>query len=78
MGIALASGTDIAAEAADVTLMSSDLGGVPEAIRLAVRAWIRHQHTNYDELLMRGIPRDVAREQIAATVDNVAAQWSSG
>jgi len=45
VGIALASGTDIAAEAADVTLMSSDLGGVPEAIRLA-RAAMRTMKQN--------------------------------
>jgi len=45
VGIALASGTDIAAHAADVTLMRSDLAGVPDAIRLA-RATMRTMKQN--------------------------------
>jgi Cu+-exporting ATPase len=38
VGIALASGTDIASHASDVTLMRDDLGGVVDAIVLARRA----------------------------------------
>jgi Cu+-exporting ATPase len=37
VGMAMASGTDIAAHAADVTLMQDDLGGVADAIQLARR-----------------------------------------
>jgi Cu+-exporting ATPase len=37
LGIAMGSGTDIAMEAGDITLMRSDLNGVPEAIELSRR-----------------------------------------
>jgi Cu+-exporting ATPase len=37
VGIALGTGTDIAVEAGDLILMSGDLRGVPNAIRLARR-----------------------------------------
>ncbi len=45
VGMAMASGTDIASEAADVTLMRSDLGSVPDAIVLA-RATMRTMKQN--------------------------------
>jgi Cu+-exporting ATPase len=37
LGIAMASGTDIAMEAGDITLMRNSLAGVPEAIELSRR-----------------------------------------
>ncbi len=45
------------------------------AVRLAVIAHIRHEHTNYDDLLMKGVARDEARQMIRMTVDKVASQW---
>jgi hypothetical protein len=47
------------------------------AMELAITAWIRHQHTNYDELLMRGQTRDVARDLIRPDVQRILAQWSN-
>ena len=45
IGMAMASGTDLASDAADVTLMRSDLGSVPDAIVLA-RATMRTMKQN--------------------------------
>jgi hypothetical protein len=42
---------------------------------LAVIASVRHQDTDYDELLMAGVPRAVAREQVRPAVDRVLAAW---
>ena len=48
----------------------------PEAIELAVRAHIRHEHTNYDALLMQGTDRLEARSQVREEIDRLAAAWS--
>ncbi len=48
-----------------------------EAIDLAVRAHLRHRHTPYDELLMRGRDRHEAREAVRAKVDELMAGWLS-
>jgi hypothetical protein len=45
------------------------------AIELAVRAHIRHRHTDYDRLLNRGIDRLDARGRVAAKLAEVEAQW---
>ena len=49
-----------------------------DAIRLAVVAYIRHEHTRYDELLMSGAAREAARRAIAADIDDVIETWSTG
>lgn len=45
------------------------------AITLAVTASVRHQDTSYDALLMSGLPRDAARDQVRPAIDRVLAAW---
>jgi len=47
-----------------------------KAMTLAVVASVRHEDTDYDFLLMSGVPRDVARERIKATIDRVLRAWA--
>ena len=35
-----------------------------------------HEDTNYDSLLMAGVPRDVAREQIKGAIEQVLGGWA--
>lgn len=49
----------------------------PAALRLAVIAHIRHEHTNYDALLMRHGDRLGARRQVASAIEAVLARWES-
>lgn len=48
------------------------------ALRLAVVAHIRHEHTRYDTLLMRHGDRQLARAEIAPEIDRVLRQWQMG
>jgi hypothetical protein len=47
----------------------------PRAVELAVIAHIRHEHTDYDALLMRGTQRFEARAQVREKIDRVLAEW---
>ena len=47
-----------------------------QALTLAVVASVRHQDTDYDALLMSGVPRDIARDRIRPAIDRVLAAWS--
>ena len=47
----------------------------PRATDLAVVAWIRHQHTRYDDLLMAGEERQTAREMIREDVTKCEYSW---
>jgi hypothetical protein len=48
------------------------------AITLSVVASVRHEDTNYDRLLMSGVPRVEARERVRPAVDWVLDSWRSG
>jgi hypothetical protein len=47
------------------------------AITLAVVASVRHVDTDYDSLLMAGLPRDVARTRVQPVIDKVLDAWRS-
>jgi len=47
-----------------------------QALTLAVVASVRHQDTDYDSLLMSGVPRDEARDRIRPAIDRILATWT--
>jgi len=47
------------------------------ALRLAVIASIRHKHTHYDKLLMRGLERSEARWAVQDKIEEVLSSWES-
>lgn len=47
----------------------------PEAVKLAVIASIRHMDTNYEDLLMAGLPRLEARQHVRGEVDRLLDDW---
>lgn len=46
-----------------------------KAVRLAVRAHIRHTETNYDQLLSQGLARQAARGEVEAKIGRVLRAW---
>jgi hypothetical protein len=46
-----------------------------EALRAAVIAAIRHRHTKYDRLLMRGVGRMEARDAVRDEIDARLKRW---
>ncbi|MFD6985729.1 DUF2293 domain-containing protein, partial [Streptomyces sp. NPDC059956] len=47
----------------------------PPAVYAAVRAAVRHLDTEYDALLMAGVPRFAARARLASRIDAVLDGW---
>ncbi len=47
----------------------------PQALRLAVIAHIRHEHTRYDEVLMNEGDRGYARALVRSEIEEVLARW---
>ena len=48
------------------------------ALELAVAAWVRHNHTKYDDHLGDGIERFEAREMVRDQVREVVRRWTQG
>ena len=44
---------------------------------MAVIAAVRHKHTRYDELLMQGVERHEAHEQVQPGIEAVLDEWST-
>ncbi|GHD69010.1 hypothetical protein GCM10010336_34330 [Streptomyces goshikiensis] len=49
-----------------------------QAVSMAVRAAVRHLDTEYDALLMAGIPRFAARTRLAPRIDAILGGWRTG
>lgn len=49
-----------------------------EAVDLALRAHVRHSHSEYDRLLGRGWDRDEARAAVAVKLEQVLERWRRG
>ena len=47
----------------------------PAALELAVAAAVRHEDTRYDELLMSGVERELARAQARDEVARILDGW---
>lgn len=57
----------------------TEAGRAPDqnALIMAVKAAVRHKHTRYDELLMQGVERREAREQVRPSIEAVLDEWST-
>ena len=60
-------------------LSSANLRGLPPSIALwlAATAYIRHRHTDYDQLLAEGYDRDAARFFVVDATNAVLTRWGA-
>ena len=49
-----------------------------QKVMFAVRAHVRHEHTDYRDLLREGIAKKDARVWVADQIDAVLARWTGG
>jgi len=49
----------------------------PAALRLAVIAHLRHEHTRYDSLLMRSGDRELARTMVWPEIEHILQRWET-
>ena len=50
----------------------------PDAVWLAVAASVRHIDTDYDKLLMSGVDRETARDEVRNRVEDILSAWRDG
>ncbi|KAK4639806.1 hypothetical protein QC761_711620 [Podospora bellae-mahoneyi] len=56
---------------------STKIGELEDKVMLAVRAHIRHVHTDYEMLLREGVNREEARQRVWERVNEVAREWGA-
>lgn len=62
-----------AAEVAKKDWTGASLG---RAVGITMQTVLRHQMTNYDQLLLSGVGREEARRQVQPRINAMIAQWS--
>jgi hypothetical protein len=68
--------SELASEPIDTAASRTEPTSVSEEAAVsAVVASVRHEDTDYDALLMAGVPREEARARIRASVDAVLDRW---
>jgi hypothetical protein len=50
----------------------------PDTVHLAVAASVRHVDTDYDQMLMSGVDRAMARREVRQRVEHVLRAWREG